>query len=246
MCGFYCNDVIILLNMNNKERNSLATTISNGGKILLCLTLMVAFVVYTAQLSQAEPSAQVSDSEQPTKNGLYYFVTHFTDEGLLENFIRRRKNEVLKSQNELSKSVEKQEAETSNIDANQIDVVQNDEQISISQKIERDKLSVAKLSQQPAVISGWVYAGAKSKSTGEWLTQYINLQGGQIEFNSQYTSNFSLNVRETPPSNSTGTWKKGKVIGGLQPGTSFSISEIKEIPGTNNRSLYWVQISQVL
>lgn len=122
-----------------------------------------------------------------------------------------------------------------------IDLAQTAEQVNLSKELNEIQRVLHSLTGTPSVSDGWIYAGAMNNGTDTWHTKYFAFE--DLIVGGYYVAANALNLRKSPPSNVTGTWKKGDVVGGLKTDDEFVVKSIKTIPGKNNLTLYWVEIS---
>lgn len=120
------------------------------------------------------------------------------------------------------------------------DIPQNEKQMSISKDLDYHQKTVSALKNEPYIVSGWIYAGARY-ADGTWKERSFDFGDTLVE-NRQYVSAQALNIRKTEPRYTNGQWQKGSVVGGLFENDMFLISAIREIPGKGGKALYWVDI----
>jgi len=89
----------------------------------------------------------------------------------------------------------------------------------------------------------WVYLGATTPRGNKenWLTKYFNIatvpkSGDIIE------AIADVFKRAEKPKIKEGTWTKGEIQGLIKRGQKVKVIDIAEIPGTQNRSLWWAKV----
>ncbi|MBR4228604.1 MAG: hypothetical protein IKR72_05825 [Bacteroidales bacterium] len=213
--------------------SNIADFISNVSKILIAALGIVA-LIYSVWYVQSKKYLEDGDKA----NGVFEVVKHFYGvdmhkdaEVTIEEQIKRLNATVVQIQEKLQVSDE---------EANRSDEYQTPEQTELTREIQETEKVFRRLNGSPSKASKWVYAGAMDNETGNWKTKYFGFSA--LEVGSEYTVSQAINVRATPPSKESGTWQKGKVTGGLLAGDRFRVKSIQEVPGTNNRTLFWVEI----
>jgi len=217
----------------SKRVSNLADVISHISKILLVLLGLFA-VIYSRWY--VESGMYLEDGGKA--NAVFDVAKHFygidmkkVAETTIEEQINKLDATVALSQKTLHVSDE--EAVLS-------DNYQTPEQTVLTREIQETERVIRRITESPIPASKWVYAGAIDNETGLWKTKYFEFSS--LVIGGDYVATQAINVRATPPSKDTGTWQKGKVIGGLLEGDRFKVKSILEVPGTHNRTLFWGEI----
>lgn len=89
----------------------------------------------------------------------------------------------------------------------------------------------------------WVYLGSTPRGSEEnWLTKYFNIATvPKTEDNIEAITD--VFKRSDKPKIKEGEWTKGEIQGLVKGGQKFSVIEVAEIPGSQNRSLWWAKVS---
>lgn len=126
------------------------------------------------------------------------------------------------------------------LDLSTEDLKQTSEQVKLSRGIAESTRIIDEISKSRSNVTGWVYAGALKNASEEWSTKYFDF--ASLDVGETYVAIQPLNIRKTPPAFISGSWQKGRIIGGLQAGDKFRITRIETVPGKGDRTLYWVNI----
>ncbi|OHA06813.1 MAG: hypothetical protein A3B34_02590 [Candidatus Sungbacteria bacterium RIFCSPLOWO2_01_FULL_54_21] len=90
----------------------------------------------------------------------------------------------------------------------------------------------------------WIYAGATRRKTKEpWLETNINVSAvPQVGDFIEVVTDVFTRARE--PQKIDGVWFKGEIQGALQNGQTVIVRRVVEVPGLDNNSLWWAQVTQ--
>lgn len=221
--------------MSNRTKKSLASVLSDVFKIITCGGVIAVWVIlihfmYTNKIIEPQ-----------YKNSFRYNLCSY----VAGDFVMRKAEDKAKLISEsLTQSVDSviRSLQISVEELGAIDIEQDKSQKDLSEKIAYNNEVIDDISKNKQAITGWVYAGAKDNETGEWGKKYFVFEEDTPLVNHLYYTNLDLNIRLSAPSKESGVWQKGRIIGGLRNGDSFTVTNIAIIPGTGNRSLYWVRI----
>ncbi len=213
--------------MNKEKKTSLADIINSIVKIIGSL-LVIFFSFYVIYLFKSDKLFDAKNRE-----GFAYNVCEFVVG-----------SKVMAKLDSLSNiKTKKLEASDSTLIATAdsliiTDIYQTEIQSNLSKEI--DDLRRLADNKTARIKTGWIYAGSVDNKTQIWKTRYFDFD--ELDVSRIYEANDALNLRESAPSKATGVWLKGKVIGGVRKGERFQVTSIQTVPGTHERTLYWVQI----
>ncbi len=221
--------------MNNHSKKSLASILSDVFKIITCGGVIAVWVIlihfmYTNKIIEPQ-----------YKNTFRYNLCSYVAGDFV---MKKAEDKALLISESLTQSVDSvlKGLQINIEDLGAIDIEQDNNQKNLSERIAYSNEIINDISKNKTAITGWIYAGAKYDETGEWGKKYFVFDGDAPVINHLYYTDLDLNIRMNAPSKESGVWQKGRIIGGLSKGDSFTVTNIAIIPGTGNRSLYWVRI----
>jgi hypothetical protein len=189
-------------------------------KILIYISIILAIGILSPKLFNFFQNAQITEAD----------VAGF------KLTLNQTKKAVEKTIQEIDKNVETKSAPNDSLPTMKIK--------DLAQNLNALNINISKIEKTNKQVCGWIFVGSYDKTNSKWDSQYFKFD--TLKTNQKYITYTELNIRDAAPQKNGDGWQKGNINGVLNDHQNFSIQEIKEIPGLNNKILYWANMCQEL